>query len=87
MLASRSITVRKIPLDVHTALRLRAAQHQRSTEAEVRAILATAVTPAGPQSTIEEFFETLPEHITPKKPLTIAELDAITAAGWAGQLT
>ena len=37
------LTVRNLPDAVHRALRLRAAQHGRSTEAEVRAILTTAV--------------------------------------------
>ena len=39
------LTVRNVPDDVHRALRLRAAQHGRSTEAEVREILANAVKP------------------------------------------
>jgi plasmid stability protein len=39
------LTVRNVPDEVHRALRLRAAQHGRSTEAEVREILATAVKP------------------------------------------
>jgi len=39
------LTVRNLPDDVHRALRLRAAQHGRSTEAEVREILAFAVKP------------------------------------------
>ena len=34
------LTVRNVPDDVHRALRVRAAQHGRSTEAEVREILA-----------------------------------------------
>ena len=34
------LTVRNLPDDVHRALRVRAAQHGQSTEAEVRAILA-----------------------------------------------
>lgn len=40
-----NITVRNLPDEIHQALRLRAASHQRSTEAEVRAILANAVAP------------------------------------------
>ena len=40
------LTVRNLPDDVHRALRLQAAQHGRSTEAEVREILAVAVKPA-----------------------------------------
>ena len=39
------LTVRNLPDDVHRALRVRAAQHGRSTEAEVRDILASAVKP------------------------------------------
>jgi len=39
------LTVRNVPEDVHRALRLRAAQHGRSTEAEVRSILESAVKP------------------------------------------
>jgi plasmid stability protein len=39
------LTVRNVPDEVHRALRLRAAQHGRSTEAEVRAILESAVKP------------------------------------------
>lgn len=42
-----SITVRNIPAEVRRALRVRAARHGRSTEAEVRAILAEAVKPEG----------------------------------------
>ena len=39
------LTVRNLPDDVHRALRVRAAQHGRSTEAEVREILAVAFKP------------------------------------------
>ena len=39
------LTVRNVPDDVHRALRVRAAQHGRSTEAEVREILAAVVKP------------------------------------------
>jgi plasmid stability protein len=40
------LTVRNVPDDVHRALRVRAAQHGRSTESEVREILAAAVKPS-----------------------------------------
>jgi plasmid stability protein len=40
-----SITVRNIPEETHRALRVRAAIAGRSTEAEVRAILESAVRP------------------------------------------
>ena len=39
------LTVRNLPDDVHRALRVRAALHGHSTEAEVREILAVAVKP------------------------------------------
>ena len=41
------LTVRNLPAEVHRALRVRAAQHGRSTEAEVRDILESAVKPEG----------------------------------------
>ena len=41
------LTVRNLPDEVHRALRLCAAKHGRSTEAEVRAILEEAVKPQG----------------------------------------
>jgi antitoxin FitA len=41
------LTVRNLSDEVHRALRVRAAQHGRSTEAEVRAILEEAVKPEG----------------------------------------
>jgi plasmid stability protein len=41
------LTVRNLPEEVHRALRVRAAQHGRSTEAEVRAILEDTVKPEG----------------------------------------
>lgn len=42
-----SITVRNVPDEVHRALRVRAALHGSSTEAEIREILAAAVKPEG----------------------------------------
>ena len=40
-----TVTIRNLPEDVHRALRIRAAQNNRSTEAEVRTILEAAVKP------------------------------------------
>ncbi len=40
-----TLTVRNLPDEVHRGLRVRAAEHGRSTEAEVRSILAGAVKP------------------------------------------
>ena len=42
-----SVTVRNVPDEVHRAIRVRAAQHGRSVEAEMRAILESAVKPQG----------------------------------------
>jgi antitoxin FitA len=42
-----SVTVRNVPDEVHRALRVRAAQHGRSAEAEIREILGNAVQPEG----------------------------------------
>lgn len=39
------VTVRNLPEATHRALKLRATQHGRSTEAEIRAILEDAVRP------------------------------------------
>ncbi len=39
------VTVRNLPEETHRALKLRAAQHGRSTEAEIRAILEDQVRP------------------------------------------
>lgn len=41
------LTVRNIPDEVHRALRVRAAQHGHSMEAEVREILESVVNPEG----------------------------------------
>ena len=42
-----SVTVRNLPDETHRALRVRAATHGRSTEAEIRAILELTVRPEG----------------------------------------
>ncbi|MCE2946415.1 MAG: FitA-like ribbon-helix-helix domain-containing protein [bacterium] len=39
----RAVTIRNLSDEVHRAIRLRAARHNRSTEAEMRAILEAAV--------------------------------------------
>ena len=41
------LTVRNLPDEVHRALRVRAARHGHSMEAEVRGILELAVSPQG----------------------------------------
>jgi len=40
-----AVTVRNLPEATHRALKLRAAEHGRSTEAEIRLILENAVAP------------------------------------------
>ncbi|MFH1804348.1 MAG: Arc family DNA-binding protein [Pseudomonadota bacterium] len=42
-----SITIRNVPDEVHRAIRVRAAMHGRSTEAEIRDILDKAAKPEG----------------------------------------
>ena len=41
-----TVTVRNLPDEVHRALRVRAATHGRSTEAEIRDILESTVRPS-----------------------------------------
>ncbi len=42
-----ALTIRNLPAETHRALRIRAAQHGRSTEAEIRDILEQAARPEG----------------------------------------
>jgi len=42
-----AVTIRNLSEEAHRALKLRAAQHNRSAEAEMRAILEAAVRPEG----------------------------------------
>ena len=42
-----NVNVRNLPDEVHRAIRIQAAQHGRSTEAEIREILESAVKPQG----------------------------------------
>jgi len=42
-----ALTIRNLPEETHRALRVRAAQHGRSTEAEIRDILEKAARPEG----------------------------------------
>jgi plasmid stability protein len=41
--STMAVTIRNIPVEIHRALRMRAAQHGHSTEAEIRLILQAAV--------------------------------------------
>jgi len=40
-----AVTIRNLPEEIHRALKIRAAHHGRSTEAEIRDILEAAVRP------------------------------------------
>jgi plasmid stability protein len=40
-----AVTIRNLPEETHRALKVRAAQHGRSTEAEIREIIENAVRP------------------------------------------
>ena len=42
-----AVTIRNLPEETYRALKMRAAQHGRSTEAEIREILKNAVHPPG----------------------------------------
>ena len=42
-----AVTIRNLSEETHRALKVRAARHDRSTEAEMRAILEAAVLPEG----------------------------------------
>jgi len=42
-----AVTIRNLPEETHRALRVRAAEHGRSTEAEIRDILDKAAKPEG----------------------------------------
>ena len=42
-----NVNVRNLPDEVHRAIRIQAAQHGHSTEAEIRSILARAAMPEG----------------------------------------
>ena len=42
-----AVTIRNLPEATHRALKARAARHGRSTEAEIREIIESAVRPAG----------------------------------------
>jgi plasmid stability protein len=69
------LTVRNVPSEVHRALRLRAAEHGRSTEAEVRAILESAMKPPS----VVRMGDALAE-IGRRRELTNGDLDALTQA-------
>ena len=70
-----AVTIRNLPEAVHRALKVRAAQHNRSTEAEMRAILEAAVRPEG-----RLLLGTALAEISRKYGLTNADVEALEEA-------
>ncbi len=67
-----AVTIRNLSDEAHRALKLRAAGHNRSTEAEMRAILEAAVRPVDRLHLGSALFE-----LSRKLGLTDAEINAI----------
>jgi antitoxin FitA len=67
-----AVTIRNLSDEVHRALKIRAAQHHRSTEAEMRAILEAAVRPEG-----RLLLGTALQQIGQKYDITNADVEAI----------
>ncbi|MBI4821913.1 MAG: DNA-binding protein [Deltaproteobacteria bacterium] len=58
------LTIRNVDDDVVKALRLRAAQHGRSAEAEVREILKEALLTYGSRTSFLDFLASMPEGLS-----------------------
>ncbi len=67
-----AVTIRNLSDEAHRALKVRAAQHNRSTEAEMRAILEAATRPAGRLR-----LGTALQEIGQKYDITNADIEAI----------
>ena len=67
-----AVTIRNLSDEVHRALKVRAARHNRSTEAEMRAILEAAVRPEGRLK-----LGTAMSEVSRKMGLTNADIEAI----------
>ena len=70
-----AVTIRSLSEETHRALKVRAAQHNRSTEAEMRAILEAAVRPEG-----RVRLGTTLSQLSQKIGLTNADVDAFDQA-------
>ena len=70
-----AVTIRNLTGETHRALKVRAAQHNRSTEAEMRAILDAAVRPEGRVG-----LGTMLAEISRKHGVTNADVDALQEA-------
>ncbi len=69
-----AVTIRNLSEEAHRALKVRAAQHGRSTEAEIRDILESAVRPASRVRLGSALAALSADH-----GLTDADIDALTA--------
>ncbi|MFZ5739261.1 MAG: FitA-like ribbon-helix-helix domain-containing protein [Pseudomonadota bacterium] len=67
-----AVTIRNLSEEAHRALKARAAQHNRSAEAEMRAILEAAVRPEG-----RLLLGTALQEIGQKYDITNADIEAI----------
>lgn len=67
-----AVTIRNLSDEAHRALKVRAAQHNRSAEAEMRAILEAAVRPEG-----RLLLGTALQEIGQKYDITNADIEAI----------
>lgn len=67
-----AVTIRNLSEEAHRALEVRAARHNRSTEAEMRAILEAAVRPEG-----RLLMGTALQEIGRKHDVTNADVEAI----------
>lgn len=67
-----AVTIRNLSEEAHRALKVRAAQHNRSAEAEMRAILEAAVRPEG-----RLLLGTALREIGQKYDITNADIEAI----------
>ncbi|NEW85906.1 MULTISPECIES: FitA-like ribbon-helix-helix domain-containing protein [Rhodopseudomonas] len=67
-----AVTIRNLSEEAHRALKVRAAQHNRSAEAEMRAILEAAVRPEG-----RLLLGTALQEIGQKYDITNADIEAI----------
>jgi plasmid stability protein len=75
-----TLTIRNLPEDVHAKLRVRAAQHGRSTEAEVRAVLAEVVGEGPkPQPTVRERVARLQAAFAPFRSANGSVVDELIA--------
>lgn len=70
-----AVTIRNLSEEAHRALKVRAAQHGRSTEAEIRDILESAVRPA-----IRVRLGSALAALSADHRLTDADVDAMTAS-------